>query len=160
MGLQGFCFKAWVPRRGGKNRIAQLGGPAFAKGQGGNGPGDEMMSLAANDGNGDGSVSLAEFAAQDAAFLAAMDRSGDGVLTGDDFGPGARGQGQTLSERAFFGAARHVGSSQRTCEVRNIRPRVLCSCDGEEQGERNEWSDGRHDSHGVAAVWSAFCRAR
>ncbi len=112
-----------------------------AKGQGGNGPGDEMMSLAANDGNGDGSVSADEFAAQDAAFFAAMDRSGDGVLTGDDFGPGARGQGQGRMGQAGQG---HDGAQHGAGQGRMA---------GAAHG------DGQHGmGRGGEAPWWAFWR--
>ncbi|SMX40304.1 EF-hand domain-containing protein [Maliponia aquimaris] len=47
------------------------------------------MLLERNDTDGDGKVSLEEFLGQVPAWVAAMDRTGDGVVTTDDFGPGA-----------------------------------------------------------------------
>ena len=57
------------------------------------------MSVAANDADGDGLVTLAEFLAATPAWLSAMDATGDGVLSLADFGrpaarsPQARGGG-------------------------------------------------------------------
>ena len=45
------------------------------------------ITLGFNDVNGDGSVTLSEFINQSAAWLALVDRNGDGVVTSDDFGP-------------------------------------------------------------------------
>lgn len=44
------------------------------------------LGLAPNDANGDGSVTLAEFLAATPAWLDAIDRDGDGVVTSADFG--------------------------------------------------------------------------
>mgnify|MGYP001560564004 FL=1 len=41
-----------------------------------------------NDADGDGRVTRAEFVAATATWFAAMDRTGDGAITPDDFGPG------------------------------------------------------------------------
>lgn len=48
------------------------------------------MTLEFNDVDGDGAVSLEEFTGQSAAWLALVDRDGDGIVTTADFGP-ARG---------------------------------------------------------------------
>lgn len=60
------------------------------KGQGGHG-GDRKaavgMTLEFNDVDGDGAVSLEEFVGQSAAWLALVDRNGDGVVMANDFGP-------------------------------------------------------------------------
>jgi len=45
------------------------------------------MTLEFNDVDGDGSVSLEEFLGQSAAWLALVDRNGDGVVMANDFGP-------------------------------------------------------------------------
>ncbi len=45
------------------------------------------MTLAFNDVDGDGSVTTEEFIGQSAAWLALVDRNGDGVVTVNDFGP-------------------------------------------------------------------------
>jgi hypothetical protein len=45
------------------------------------------MTLPFNDINADGSVSMEEFIGQSAAWLALVDRNGDGVVTKNDFGP-------------------------------------------------------------------------
>jgi len=45
------------------------------------------MTLEFNDVNGDGSVSVDEFVAQSAAWLALVDRNGDGMVDKTDFGP-------------------------------------------------------------------------
>jgi|LGOV01.1.fsa_nt_gb Ca2+-binding EF-hand superfamily protein len=45
------------------------------------------MTLPFNDVDGDGSVSMEEFIGQSAAWLALVDRNGDGVVTTNDFGP-------------------------------------------------------------------------
>ncbi|PCJ77026.1 MAG: calcium-binding protein [Rhodobacteraceae bacterium] len=58
------------PKPGGGNRKAAVG-----------------MTLAFNDVNGDGSVTLEEFVGQSAAWLALLDLNGDGVVMADDFGP-------------------------------------------------------------------------
>jgi hypothetical protein len=47
----------------------------------------EGMTLPFNDVDADGAVSLAEFLGQAPAWIAAMDRDGDGVITTADFGP-------------------------------------------------------------------------
>ena len=46
------------------------------------------MRLQANDGDGDGRVSQAEFITATADWIAKLDRDGDGVVTTDDFGRG------------------------------------------------------------------------
>lgn len=45
------------------------------------------MTLEFNDVDGDGAVSLEEFVGQSAAWLALVDRNGDGVVMANDFGP-------------------------------------------------------------------------
>ena len=45
------------------------------------------MTLAFNDVDGDGSVTLEEFLGQSGAWLALVDRNGDGVVMANDFGP-------------------------------------------------------------------------
>jgi hypothetical protein len=47
----------------------------------------EGMTLPYNDVDADGAVSLGEFLGQAPAWIAAMDRDGDGVITTADFGP-------------------------------------------------------------------------
>lgn len=44
------------------------------------------LGLVPNDADGDGAVTRAEFIAGTAAWLAEIDRTGDGVVTTDDFG--------------------------------------------------------------------------
>lgn len=61
------------------------------QGQGGHGQGamkqaDSGMTLAFNDVNGDGAVSRDEFLSRVPAWFSKMDRSGDGVITTQDFG--------------------------------------------------------------------------
>ncbi len=51
-----------------------------------NNPEEAGMARAFNDADGDGQVSRAEFIGATAAWIAKMDRSGDGVITRDDFG--------------------------------------------------------------------------
>lgn len=46
------------------------------------------MRLEANDDDGDGKVSEAEFLGNAASWIDAIDRNGDGVVTATDFGPG------------------------------------------------------------------------
>lgn len=65
----------------------------MAQNEGGQGKGAMMraadgMLLARNDIDGDGKVSRDEFLGQAAAWIAEMDRNGDGVITTADFGPG------------------------------------------------------------------------
>ncbi|MGP6087298.1 EF-hand domain-containing protein [Antarctobacter jejuensis] len=55
------------------------------------------MLLVHNDADGDGKVSREEFTTNAAAWIAQMDRTGDGVVTTDDFGRG-RGQGMGLGQ--------------------------------------------------------------
>ena len=56
---------------------------------GGNGKRAQVgMTMAFNDVDGDGKVSRAEFVGQTAAWLAKMDRNGDGAVTTADFGRG------------------------------------------------------------------------
>lgn len=60
--------------------------------EGGNGHGGDRkaavgMTLEFNDVNGDGSVSVDEFVGQSAAWLALVDRNGDGMVDKTDFGP-------------------------------------------------------------------------
>ena len=62
------------------------------EGQGGHGKGAmkraaDGMTLANNDTDEDGKVSREEFVANAAAWIADMDRNGDGVVTTTDFGP-------------------------------------------------------------------------
>ncbi len=45
------------------------------------------FTLAFNDVDGDGSVTLEEFVSKSADWIALIDRNGDGVVTTDDFGP-------------------------------------------------------------------------
>jgi hypothetical protein len=63
------------------------------EGQGGHGRGAmqraaDGMKLEANDTDADGKVSRDEFVGNAAAWIAGMDRNGDGVVTTADFGPG------------------------------------------------------------------------
>lgn len=46
------------------------------------------MKLEVNDTDGDGKVSEAEFLDNAASWIETIDRNGDGVVTGTDFGPG------------------------------------------------------------------------
>jgi hypothetical protein len=63
------------------------------------------MSVAANDADGDGLVTLDEFLDASPAWLEGMDVNGDGVLTSADFGPAARrpGPGRDAGRRAGGG---------------------------------------------------------
>ncbi|PXW69281.1 EF hand domain-containing protein [Loktanella sp. PT4BL] len=58
---------------------------------GGHGKGGDRMqvglTLAFNDTNQDGAVSMEEFISQSAAWVAQVDRDGDGEITAGDFGP-------------------------------------------------------------------------
>jgi Ca2+-binding EF-hand superfamily protein len=45
------------------------------------------LTLAFNDTNADGEVSMEEFIANSAAWVAQVDRNGDGAITSTDFGP-------------------------------------------------------------------------
>jgi Ca2+-binding EF-hand superfamily protein len=58
---------------------------------GGHGKGGDRMqvglTLAFNDTNQDGAVSMEEFISQSAAWVAQVDRDGDGEITSGDFGP-------------------------------------------------------------------------
>jgi Ca2+-binding EF-hand superfamily protein len=45
------------------------------------------LTLAFNDTNQDGAVSMEEFISQSAAWVAQVDRDGDGEITSGDFGP-------------------------------------------------------------------------
>ena len=45
------------------------------------------LTLAFNDTNADGGVSIEEFLAQSGAWLASVDRDADGAITSADFGP-------------------------------------------------------------------------
>jgi len=47
----------------------------------------EGLTLAFNDTNTDGEVSMEEFIANSAAWVAQVDRNGDGSITSTDFGP-------------------------------------------------------------------------
>lgn len=61
---------------------------ANAHGQGGMQQANAGMTLAFNDTDGNGEVTEAEFLDRVAAWFEMMDRSGDGLITTDDFGPG------------------------------------------------------------------------
>ena len=56
-------------------------------GHGGDRKASVGMTLEFNDVDGDGSVSMEEFISQATAWLAMVDRNGDGVVTVKDFGP-------------------------------------------------------------------------
>lgn len=68
----------------------ELGGNGQGQGHGqGRGPGAKMheaMTVAYNDADGDGQVTLEEFTAATDTLFAALDANGDKVVTMDDFG--------------------------------------------------------------------------
>ncbi|WP_019956072.1 EF-hand domain-containing protein [Yoonia vestfoldensis] len=69
-----------------ETRAADMDNNADGHGKGG----DRMqvgLTLAFNDTNQDGAVSLDEFIANSAAWVAQVDRDGDGAITSGDFGP-------------------------------------------------------------------------
>lgn len=63
------------------------------------------MALEVNDTDGDGKVSRDEFIGNASAWVAEIDRDGDGVVTVADFGPGRAGGGQRQ------GAGRGIGKA-------------------------------------------------
>jgi hypothetical protein len=69
-----------------ETRAADMQNNAGGHGQGGQRM-QEGLTLAFNDTNGDGEVSKEEFIAQSAAWVAQVDRNGDGMITDADFGP-------------------------------------------------------------------------
>lgn len=71
------------------------GGGRAGHGQGGPMAGvNQGMTREANDADGDGQVTRAEFMDHVPVWFVTMDRDEDGVLTTADFGPRALGQGQ------------------------------------------------------------------
>jgi hypothetical protein len=62
--------------------------PGHGHGQGAVQQAADGMAMQANDLDGDGLVSRDEFVGSAAAWVATMDRTGDGVVTTADFGPG------------------------------------------------------------------------
>lgn len=69
-----------------ETRAADMENNAGGHGAGG-GRMQEGLTLAFNDTNGDGQVSKEEFIANSAAWVAMVDRDGDGEITAADFGP-------------------------------------------------------------------------
>ena len=69
------------------------------------------MARAANDPDGDGQVTAAEFEQTAADWFARMDRTGDGVVTTADFGPGAMG-GQGMGQGHGMGQGNGMGMGQ------------------------------------------------
>jgi Ca2+-binding EF-hand superfamily protein len=66
-------------------------GMGQGKGQGKNGPGaaiHDSLTPAYNDANADGRVTREEFVAATDRLFQLLDRTGDGIITKDDFGPG------------------------------------------------------------------------
>jgi Ca2+-binding EF-hand superfamily protein len=67
----------------------QAKGQGKGAGYGGNGPGQiihDAMGVAFNDADGDGQITSAEFAAASERLFPMIDRNGDGVIDGGDFG--------------------------------------------------------------------------
>lgn len=77
----------------------------------GGGRGEQALSRAATDTDGDGTVTLDEFRAASAAWLGIMDGNADGVVTVEDFGPGARqaGGGQGHGRNQDMGQGQRAG---------------------------------------------------
>lgn len=69
--------------------MEQNAGHGYGQGQGRMNRVADGMALEANDMDGDGAVSRDEFLGQVDAWLAMIDRDGDGVVTSRDFGPRA-----------------------------------------------------------------------
>lgn len=69
-----------------ETRAADMANNAGGHGNGG-GRMQEGLTLGFNDTNADGAVSKEEFLERSAAWVAAVDRDGDGVITDADFGP-------------------------------------------------------------------------
>lgn len=71
-----------------ETRAADMANNAQAEGMmlGGHGPMNAGLERMANDTNGDGVVTRAEFVAMAGAWIGMMDRNGDGGVTVDDFG--------------------------------------------------------------------------
>jgi len=69
-----------------ETRAADMENNASGHGKGGRRM-QEGLTLAFNDTNADGEVSKKEFIAQSAAWMAQVDRDGDGAITAADFGP-------------------------------------------------------------------------
>lgn len=69
-----------------ETRAADMEANAGGHGAGG-GRMQEGLTLAFNDTNADGAVSMDEFLANSAAWFAQVDRNGDGEITAADFGP-------------------------------------------------------------------------
>lgn len=69
-----------------ETRAADMENNAGGHGKGGNRM-QEGLTLTFNDINADGEVSKEEFIARSAAWVAQVDRDGDGAITSADFGP-------------------------------------------------------------------------
>ena len=69
-----------------ETRAADMENNAGGHGKGG-GRMQEGLTLAFNDINTDGNVSKEEFVSNSAAWVAQIDRNGDGMITSADFGP-------------------------------------------------------------------------
>lgn len=69
-----------------ETRAADMENNAGGHGKGGHRM-QEGLTLAFNDINADGEVSKEEFIAKSAAWVAQVDRDGDGTITAADFGP-------------------------------------------------------------------------
>jgi Ca2+-binding EF-hand superfamily protein len=69
-----------------ETRAADMENNAGGHGRGGQRM-QEGLTLAFNDTNADGEVSMEEFIANSAAWIAQVDRDGDGEITAADFGP-------------------------------------------------------------------------
>lgn len=69
-----------------ETRKADMEANAGGHGKGRMGQANKGMQRAFNDTDGDGAVSKAEFAQNSEAWFAMVDKSGDGIVTTDDFG--------------------------------------------------------------------------
>ncbi|MGB0659774.1 MAG: EF-hand domain-containing protein [Mangrovicoccus sp.] len=69
------------------------------------------MTRGANDLNGDGRVSLEEFTSQAGAWVAQMDRDGDGVVTIADFGRAGETRGQAMKMGQAQGQGKGPGQA-------------------------------------------------
>ncbi|MDV7145219.1 EF-hand domain-containing protein [Tropicimonas sp. TH_r6] len=80
----------------------------------GAGRGEQVWAFDAADADKDGAVSLEEFAGASAQWMQVMDSNGDSVLTVEDFGQGARqdGQGQRPAMGQGNGQGRGQGKGQ------------------------------------------------